>query len=73
MGLDIRWPIGMMFSLIGLIMTVQGVFTRSNTAMYKVSLDININLIWGLILVAFGLFMLIGAKMGAKANKAETK
>jgi len=59
MGLDIRWPIGLMFSLVGLLMTVFGFVTRNDAAMYHRSLDININLIWGLILLVFGGMMLL--------------
>ena len=29
MGLDIRWPIGLMFSLIGVLLTGYGVFNRA--------------------------------------------
>jgi hypothetical protein len=58
MGLDIRLPIGMMFSLIGLLLTITGLLTNSDTAMYQRSLGININLVWGLVLLVFGLLML---------------
>ena len=61
MGLDIRWPIGLMFSLVGLLMTIFGFATRGDAEMYRRSLDININLIWGIILLVFGAFMLIMA------------
>jgi hypothetical protein len=58
MGLDIRWPIGLMFSMVGLLMTVFGFVTRGDIDMYKRSMDININLVWGLVLLVFGAFML---------------
>lgn len=61
MGLDIRWPIGLMFSLVGLLLTLFGLFTRGDAEMYQRSLDININLIWGIILLLFGAFMIIMA------------
>jgi putative Mn2+ efflux pump MntP len=61
MGLDIRWPIGLMFSLVGLLMTIYGFATKGNAEMYQRSLDININLIWGVILLVFGGFMLVMA------------
>jgi hypothetical protein len=62
MGLDIRWPIGLMFSLVGLLMTGYGIATKGDTALYHRSLDININLIWGLVLLVFGGVMLFLAK-----------
>lgn len=68
MGLDIRWPIGLMFSLIGLLLTGYGAITSSNAAMYKRSLDININLYWGLVLLVFGATMLVLAWRGKVQN-----
>lgn len=71
MGLDIRWPIGLMFSLIGAIMLVFGMITGSNAEMYKRSLDINVNLYWGLLLVVFGGLMVFFA--WRDSNKPEEK
>jgi Na+/melibiose symporter-like transporter len=64
MGLDIRWPIGLMFSLVGLLMTVYGFLTRADEQMYHRSLGININLVWGVVLLAFGACMLFLANRG---------
>jgi hypothetical protein len=63
MGLDIRWPIGFMFTLIGVLLTAFGAIKRSAS----MSLDININLIWGVVLLGFGLLMLVLAFRG-KSN-----
>jgi hypothetical protein len=60
MGLDIRLPIGMMFTLLGGIMVMYGVFTNSDP-MYSSSLNINVNLWWGLVLLVFGGLMLFFA------------
>ena len=57
MGLDIRLPIGMMFTLLGGLLAIYGLAT-SDSDMYKSSLDININLWWGLVLFVFGAVML---------------
>ena len=65
MGLDIRWPIGLMFTLIGVLLTGYGVVKRSAS----MSLDININLVWGLVLLAFGIAMLLGAIRGKNDPK----
>ena len=62
MGLDIRWPIGLMFSLIGLLLTLFGLTKPDDST----RLTVNINLIWGVVLLAFGAFMLIGALKGRK-------
>jgi hypothetical protein len=68
MGLDIRWPIGLMFTLIGALLAANGLLTSSNTEMYQRSLGININLIWGVVLLIFGVLMLLGAISGGKKN-----
>jgi hypothetical protein len=66
MGLDIRYPIGLMFSLIGILVAVYGLVTGSNKELYQRSLDININLVWGIVLLIFGAWMLI---MAIRAKK----
>lgn len=63
MGLDIRWPIGLMFSLIGVLLTGYGAVAQSDHA---ISLGININLKWGVVLLVFGVLMLLGAVRGGK-------
>ena len=65
MGLDIRWPIGLMFSIIGAILVVHGAITASDTQMYQRSLGMNVNLGWGILLLIFGILMLVSAKMAA--------
>ena len=66
MGLDIRWPIGLMFSLVGALLVIYGVATTSDTEIYRRSLDININLRWGLVVLAFGASMLALAWRGSR-------
>jgi len=61
MRLDLRKPIGYFFLLLGVILVSQGLLTFSNTAMYVRSLGININLVWGAVLIVFGLAMLVPA------------
>lgn len=56
MGMDIRLPIGLMFSLFGVLLIAFGAL--SDKAIYARSLGININLGWGIVLVLFGGIML---------------
>jgi hypothetical protein len=56
MNLDLRYPIGLMFTIDGALLTVFGLL--SDKAIYARSLDINVNLWWGLALFAFGVVML---------------
>ena len=66
MGLDIRWPIGLMFSLIGLLLVGYGVFSSAVSVIKVAGQDININLVWGVVLLVFGVLMLLGAARGRK-------
>ena len=59
MGIDIKLPIGLMFSILGVLLTLYGLFTNSNVALYKPSLGININLWSGLGMIVFGSVMLL--------------
>jgi len=56
MGLDIRIPLGVMFTLLGLLLAGFGFF--SDPAIYQRSLGIDVNLWWGLALLVFGTVML---------------
>jgi hypothetical protein len=56
MGLDIRIPLGLMFLITGGLMALYGLFTRGS-AIYEKSLNMNINLIWGGLMLVFGLVM----------------
>lgn len=64
---DIRIPIGLMFTIIGIIISIFGVVTTSDSAMYQKSLGINVNIIMGLLMLAFGLVMLYFVKRKKKA------
>ncbi len=63
MKLDLRYPIGLLFSVFGLILTVYGIV--SNKAIYEKSLGMDVNLWWGLVLLGFGLAMLSFALRGS--------
>lgn len=56
MGLDIRVPLGLMFLIVGGLMTGYGLMTHGS-AIYAKSLDMNINLIWGVLMLIFGAIM----------------
>jgi hypothetical protein len=59
MNLDLRIPMGLMFTLTGTILTSFGLATRENTGLYAKSLGIDANLWWGLVLLVFGVTMLV--------------
>lgn len=72
MGLDIRTPIGLIFSVFGVILTVYGLL--SDRTIYARSLGIDINLVWGLVLLAFGASMLgLGIRRLRLLRKSEAE
>jgi ABC-type Fe3+-siderophore transport system permease subunit len=66
--LDLRWPMGLMFSLVGAILIVYGLITWGGEQ-YSRSLGINVNVWWGLALLAFGLVVLGLACWAAAVEK----
>jgi hypothetical protein len=67
MDLDLRWPLGLIFSLFGLILTGYGLV--SDPSLYRRSLDLNVNAIWGGVVLLFGLAMLLLAYRDRKRRK----
>jgi len=64
MRLDIRWPIGLMFAILGALLAVYGGVTLGQPG--TAPGGVPINLYWGLVMLAFGLLMLAGATKGRK-------
>jgi hypothetical protein len=62
--MDIRIPMGLMFAIIGGIIAVYGMVDPA----HSMSLDININLIWGSVMTLFGILMLALAMWAKKAK-----
>jgi hypothetical protein len=69
MSLDLRIPMGLMFTLVGAILVSFGISTNGD-AIYAKSLGINANLWWGLVLFVFGLTMLL---LGRRSQKRLAK
>jgi len=67
MNLDLRLPIGLMFTLFGVMLAGYGLV--SDRAIYARSLGINVNLWWGLVLLAFGAMMLTFALRAGKQSR----
>jgi hypothetical protein len=57
MDFDLRFPIGILFTAYGAILTVFGAVSNGSE-IYQKSLGDNINLQWGILLLVFGVFML---------------
>ncbi len=70
MEIDIRLPIGFMFSILGALLLIFGLTTNADPEMYQRSLEINVNLWSGLGILIFGGLMLF---FGLRAKKMKTK
>lgn len=68
MGLDIRLPIGLMFSIFGVLVGGYGLVTGGSEIYERHSLGININLWWGLAMLLFGAVMLWLARRGRQKD-----
>ena len=69
MGIDIRLPIGLLFVTLGALLTVYGIV--SDPTIYARSLGYNINLWWGLTLLAFGLVLLYLVRRRAQRRQGD--
>lgn len=70
MTFDLRLPIGLLFSLLGTLLSVVGLTTPES--LYQKSLGLNVNLLWGLVMLGFGAVMLglaLRARAVAKRNR----
>lgn len=67
--MDLRLPIGYVFTIYGVMLTGYGLFTNGD-AMYEKSLEINVNTYWGVVMLVFGLVMLYFAKKAGKTPGA---
>jgi hypothetical protein len=70
MGFDIRLPIGMMFSVFGVLVGGYGLATQGSEMYTRHSLGINVNLWWGIAMLIFGAVMLLLARRGVLAARS---
>ena len=66
MGLDIKIPIGLMFTILGIILTILGLVTAGDSAMYQQAMGYNVNLFSGIFMLVFGAFMLFTSRLFKK-------
>jgi len=59
MHLDLRYPIGLLLTLYGVILVIQGLSARAKV------LGLNVNLYWGVVMIACGLGALYLARRKA--------
>jgi hypothetical protein len=66
MGFDIRLPIGMLFTLFGILLIGYGAATQGSAMYDQHSLGVNMNVWWGGALLIFGLAMLALTRLRRK-------
>jgi hypothetical protein len=72
MGFDIRTPIGMLFTLFGILLIGYGAATQGSPMYAEHSLGLNMNLWWGIALLCFGVVMLALTRLRGKQKPAGT-
>jgi hypothetical protein len=73
MNLDIRLPIGLLFALLGALVALYGLVTGfTQPELYERSLEININLWWGLVMLIFGATMIWLGRRATSASPSKT-
>jgi hypothetical protein len=70
MTLDLRIPLGLLFLIVGVMLSVYGVATRGSD-IYLRSAGMNINIIWGIVMFVFGLAMFLLGRYSDKHPKAQ--
>ena len=65
MNLDLRIPMGMMFTLVGVILSAYGWATRGS-ALYARTGNVDVNLGWGLVLLVFGVVLFVLGRRGER-------
>lgn len=65
-GLDVRLPIGGLFTALGLLLTGYGLATAGDPSHYARSVSVNINLWWGLVMLLFGLALLAAVRLSRR-------
>ena len=70
-GLDVRLPIGGLFTALGLLLTGYGLATVGDPSHYARSLSVNINLWWGLVMLVFGLTLLAAVWISRRRQAAK--
>ncbi len=67
--LDIRWPIGLLFLALGALLAIYGAVAPQIT--HWGNNELNLNLVWGVVMVLFGAYMTWGAHRASRRVEIE--
>ncbi|HEV2323836.1 MAG TPA: hypothetical protein VGS10_07780 [Terracidiphilus sp.] len=73
MNVDLRIPLGMMFTLMGAVLMAFGLSTANNPEIYARSLGVNLDIWCGVALLVFGLVMVTFGRRGQMKIEAARK
>ena len=65
-GLDIRAPIGGLFTVLGAMLAGYGLFASGSGGSSDLSSGVNVNLWWGLVMLVFGILLLLMARRASR-------
>lgn len=68
--MDLRTPIGALFVALGALLLGFGVISNGDTVLYERSTNLNINLVWGGVMLVFGVVFLGLARRSASKQSA---
>jgi len=68
--LDVRVPIGGLFAVLGLLVGGYGLATAGDAERYVRSTGVNVNLVWGAVMLAFGVLLLLAARRAVRPAAA---
>ncbi len=66
--LDVRWPIGLLFLAIGFVVALYGLSAHPEVP-GGLDRGVNLDLVWGVVLVLFGAFMIWGARRASRRQQ----
>jgi hypothetical protein len=69
-GLDIRAPIGGLFTVLGAMLAGYGLFATRSGRSSDLSSGVNVNLWWGLVMLVFGIVLLLMARRAFVTKKS---
>jgi hypothetical protein len=69
-GLDIRAPIGGLFTVLGAMLAGYGLFATGSGRSSDLSSGVNVNLWWGLVMLVFGIVLLLMARRAFVTKKS---
>jgi cytochrome c biogenesis protein CcdA len=69
--LDLKLPIGWLLSAYGVLLTVYGLVTKKE--MYVKSLGLNLNVVWGVLMLFIGAGFLLAAFLKKDKNRAASR